>query len=118
VKINGVECTFHHMGIPTAEARSGERFNELLGMYTSDSDCASIHIQWHRFTAESPLHPLIRTRPHLGFSVVNLDRAISGCNVLLGPYEPIPGLRVAIIEDGSHPIELLEVQRSHETASA
>jgi hypothetical protein len=28
--------------------------------------------------------------------------------VLLGPYEPIPDFRVAIIEDGGQPIELVE----------
>jgi len=28
--------------------------------------------------------------------------------VLLGPYEPIEGFRVAIIEDGGMPIELIQ----------
>lgn len=33
---------------------------------------------------------------------------MTGCHVLMGPYEPVPGFRVAIIEDGGCPIELIE----------
>jgi len=45
---------------------------------------------------------------HVAFRVADLDTAITGCNVLLGPYEAIPDFRVAIIEDGGQPIELVE----------
>ena len=34
--------------------------------------------------------------------------AIAGGTLLLGPYEPIPRYRVAIIEDGGIPIELVQ----------
>jgi hypothetical protein len=61
-----------------------------------------------RFEPDSSLHPLIRTVPHVAFKVADLDQAIAGCNVLLGPYEPIPDFRLAIIEDGGQPIELVE----------
>lgn len=100
MKINGIECTLHHMGIPTAEPRPDERFSERFGMYTSDSPCESVRIQWHRFDANSSLHPLIRNVPHVALKVADLEAAIAGYNLLLAPYEPIPGFRVAIIEDG------------------
>jgi hypothetical protein len=108
MRINGVECIFHHMGIPTTEPKPGERFSERFGMHTSDSPCQSIRIQWHRFDANSSLHPLIRTVPHIALKVDDLDGAIAGFNLLLGPYEPIPGFRVAIIEDGGCPIEFVQ----------
>lgn len=114
MKINGVDCTFHHMGIPTTERRSGERFSERFGMYTSDSDCKSLRIQWHRFESNSPLHTLIQNVPHVAFKVDDLDRVTIGCNLLLGPYEPIPGFRVAIIEDAGHPIEFVQTTLSDE----
>lgn len=112
--INGVECTFHHLGIPTTEPKPGERFSERFAMYTSDSHCGLMRIQWHRFESHSPLHPLIRTVPHVAFQVSDLDRAIEGCRLLLGPFEPIPGYRVAIIEDGGHPIELVQTNWTDE----
>jgi hypothetical protein len=114
MKINGMKVSFHHMGIPTTERRPGERFSKIFGMYTSDSDCRTLRIQWHRFESTSCLHPLIRTVPHVAFRVADLDRAIAGCNVLLGPYEPIADFRVAIIEDGGQPIELVETTLTDE----
>jgi hypothetical protein len=114
MKINGVEANFHHMGIPTMERKPGERFSEGFGMYTSDGECKALRIQWHRFAADSSLHPLIRTVPHVAFKVADLDLAIAGCNVLLGPYEPIAEFRVAMIEDGGQPIELVETALTDE----
>lgn len=114
MKINGTEGSFHHMGIPTTEAKPGERFSELFGMYTSERDCKALRIQWHRFEASSPLHPLIRTMPHAAFKIADLDASIRGKDVLLGPYEPIPNFRVAIIEDGGFPVELIQTTLTEE----
>lgn len=108
MKINGIECTFHHLGIPTTEPQPGERFSARFGMHTSDSRCESVRIQWHRFDTNSSLHPLIRALPHVALRVADLEAAIVGYNVLLAPYEPIPGFRAAIIEDGGCPIELVQ----------
>jgi hypothetical protein len=108
MKINGVECSLHHMGIPTTEPKPNERYSEHFGMYTSDSPCKTLRIQWHRFEPNSLLHPLIRTVPHVALKVHDLDAAIAGYKVLLAPYEPIAGFRVAIIEDGGCPIELVQ----------
>jgi len=65
-------------------------------------------VQWHRFDETSPLPPLLRTVPHPAFKVADLERAIVGGKLLLGPYEPIPRYRVAIVEDGGIPIELVQ----------
>lgn len=108
MRFNGVIGSFHHMGIPTDEKRPGERYSRDFGMYTSDSDCKSLRIQWHRFEPDSPLHPLIRTVPHVAFKVDDLERTINGCRILLGPFEPIAEYRVAIIEDGGQPIEFVQ----------
>lgn len=105
---NGIRYEFHHLGLPTNERHANERYSARFGMYTSDSDCGLARVQWHRFTPESPLHPLIRSTAHLAFKVNDLDRAVLGCKLLLEPYEPIAGYRVAIIEDGGMPVELVQ----------
>jgi hypothetical protein len=46
--------------------------------------------------------------PHAAFKVSDLDRAIAGRAVILGPYEPIAGFPVAAIDDGGVAIELIE----------
>lgn len=113
-QFNGVEAIFHHLGIPTSEPKPRERFSSKFGMYTSDAESAHVRIQWHRFEPDSPLHPLIRTVPHPAFRVADLDHAISGFPLLLGPYEPIPGFRAAMIEDRGFPIELFETSLTDE----
>jgi hypothetical protein len=108
MRFNGIEVVFHHLGIPTTEPKPRERFSARFGMYTSDSACQHVRIQWHRFEPDSPLHELIRKIPHPAFKVADLSRAVEGFHLLLGPYEPIPGFKVAIIDDGGCPIELIE----------
>lgn len=105
------EYRYHHMGIPTTEVRPNEKFSEAFGMYTSDVD-GDFRIQYHRFTEDSPLNQLIKTVPHVGIQVDNLEEAVEGYEILLGPYEPIPGYRVAIINDGGVPVELIETNLS------
>jgi len=77
-------------------------------MYTSDSNCGLIRVQWHRFEQDSPLDPLIQALPHAAFKVSDLVKAVEGHKVLLGPYQPIDDFRVAIIEDAGIPVELIE----------
>jgi hypothetical protein len=108
MRINGVQCSFHHLGIPTTEIRQDERYSPLFDMYTSDSPCESMRVQWHRFGAASPLDTVIRSQPHVAFTVDDLERAIRGKPLLLAPYEPIENFRVAMIEDEGQPIELIE----------
>lgn len=102
-----IQYEFHHTGIPTNEVRAGEKFSASAGMYTSDNG-GKFRIQWHRFAPDSPLHPLIKTIPHVAFKVSNLLAAIEGEEILLGPYEPIDDYFVAIINDAGVPVELIQ----------
>lgn len=111
-KIDGVTYEFHHLGIPTTEPKGGERYSDLFAMYTADDSCEVVRVQWHRFEPSSPLHPLLKTLPHPAFKVSDLDRAVAGRTVILGPYEPIPGFRVAAIADGGIAVELIETSLS------
>lgn len=110
---HGVTYEFHHAGIPTDQVRPGEKFSESAGMYTADNP-GTFKIQWHRFTADSPLHPLLKTVPHVAFKVNDLALAIAGEEILLGPYEPIDGYFVAIINDNGVPVELIQTELTDE----
>ncbi|MGQ5523228.1 VOC family protein [Chitinimonas sp. PSY-7] len=108
-----IKYEFHHTGIPTSEVRDGELFSANVGMYTTDNP-GKFRIQWHRFTSDSPLHPLIKTLPHVAFKVSDLYAAIEGEEVILGPYEPIDDYFVAMINDGGVPVELIQTSLSDE----
>ena len=110
----GVSYRLHHLGIPTQESLPGERYAAKVGMYTTDDLSGPVPIQWHRFTPDSPLHPLIKTQPHVAYQVSDLAAALVGQEVILGPYEPIEGFRVAMIDHGGLPIEFIETELSDE----
>lgn len=105
---------YHHMGIPTDVPREGERYSSTFKMYTSGGADNEFRVQYHRFEADSPLHPLLKTLPHVAFKVDNLEATIKGKEVVLGPYEPIPGFKVAAIIECGSPIELIETTLSEE----
>lgn len=110
---SGITYTFHHTGIPTDQKREGETYAASVRMYTSDNG-GSFRIQWHRFEEGSSLHPLIRTLPHVAFKVDDLQAAIEGEELLLGPYEPLDGFFVAMINDGGVPVELIQTALTDE----
>jgi len=106
-KQNQVEYRYHHLGIPTDIVRPDERYSGNFKMFTSDNE-GEFRIQFHRFEKNSPLHPIIKNNPHVALQVDNLEDAIAGREILLGPYEPIERYKVAIINDNGLPIELIE----------
>jgi hypothetical protein len=61
-----------------------------------------------RFEPECPVHPLVRTLPHIAFEVDDLEKALKGCTMLGSISSPSPGVRVAMIVDDGAPVELIE----------
>ncbi|MDI6539874.1 hypothetical protein QMA77_23455 [Pantoea ananatis] len=102
-----ISYEFHHLGIPLFDGQQTGVYSKKAGMYTEDNP-GTFRVQWHRFEHDSPLHPLIRTVPHVAFKVKDLKEAIRDEEIILGPYEPIDGFWVAMINDAGVPIELIQ----------
>lgn len=103
---------YHHMGIPISETRDDETEVEAGGIRFTSTPFNQNRwkIQWHRYSKDCNLHPLIREKPHVAFKVDDLEATIEGCEVILAPYEPIPGFKVAFINEQGVPIELIETE--------
>lgn len=101
---------YHHYGIPTEEKRPDESYVEggEYKFYTTPFDANKWHIQWHRFPQDHGLPEIVTKVPHIGLQVDNLDEELIGCKVLFGPYEPLKGYRVAMVEEEGVLIELIE----------
>lgn len=109
-----VTYEYHHMGIPTTEIKEGEKYSSTFKMYTSGGQESEFRIQYHRFEKGSPLHPLIQSVPHVAFKVSSIEEAIKGREVILEPYEPFSGFKVAMIAESGAPIEFIETNMSEE----
>jgi hypothetical protein len=107
---------YHHYGIPTEQKRDDESLVQVDGFkfYSTPFEGNKWHIQWHRFPEGHGLPELVTQVPHIAFQVDDLDAEIKGCKVLFGPYSPLKGYRVAMIEEQGVPIELVETKLSVE----
>ena len=98
---------YHHLGIPTNVPRPSETYLEQFGLYVSGFPTSPYGIEWMRFEATSPLHPLIKSLPHVAFEVDDLDSALMGQQVISPPGSPSDGVRAAMIVVDGAPVELI-----------
>jgi len=100
---------FHHMGIPTSEKKTDEKYLPHFNFYVSGFQTSPFGAEWMRFDEDSPIHPLVKTVPHLAFEVKDLDYELANrnFNIITKPNPPSFGVRVAMIEHNGVPIELI-----------
>jgi hypothetical protein len=103
---------YHHLGVPTTIRFPDEKYLPQFKFYVSGFTTSPFGVEWMRFEADSPIHKLIQTIPHLAFEVQNLDYELSArkFEVLIAPNPPSDGVRVAFIEHNGCPIELIEFE--------
>ncbi|MBA3238172.1 MAG: hypothetical protein H0T62_07495 [Parachlamydiaceae bacterium] len=107
--------TYHHLGIPTKEAKEGETYHANLKFSSTPFGANEFRIQWHRFDDDCEFNEIVKTIPHVAFKVDDLEAEIQDKIVVFGPYSPIKGFRAAmIITDDGFPIEFIETDLTDE----
>jgi len=99
---------YHHIGIPTRTAREGEIYDKRFKIWMVGSDKSPYSIEWLRYEKDCPFPELVKTVAHVAFEVEDMDKAIAGKKVLVGPVQLNETLKIAFIEDNGAPIEFLE----------
>lgn len=103
---------YHHIGIPTSTPRPNEKHLEAFGLHVSGFSSSAFGIEWMRYAPDSPLHPAIKTIPHVAFEVDDLDAALEGQEVIHPPGSPSDGVRAAMILVDGAPVELIWFERN------
>jgi hypothetical protein len=103
-----MEKVFHHIGIPTTVKQPNEIYLAGSKLYITDATQHPHRIEWLRFEPGTTMPPLLQTTAHVAFTVDNLEAALAGQKVIVAPFAPMEGLRVAFIEDAGAPVEFLE----------
>ena len=88
---------FHHVGLPTDEKHAGERWVPETKVWTTNPDDHPYRVEFLRFEPDTPVKGPVREQVHLAFKTDNLEREIQGEDILLGPFSPRAGLKVAFI---------------------
>lgn len=108
---------YHHIGIPTGTPRPNEKHLEAFGLHVSGFSSSAFGIEWMRYSADSPLHPAIKTLPHVAFEVDDLDAALEGQEVIHPPGSPSDGVRAAMILVNGAPVELIWFERNRSSGA-
>ena len=103
---------YHHIGIPTNTPRPNEKQLEAFALHVSGFSTSAFGIEWMRYSPDSPLHPAIKTLPHVAFEVDDLDTALDGQEVIHPPSSPSEGVRAAMILVEGAPVELIWFRRN------
>ncbi len=100
---------FSHIGIPTQEEKQWDGFYEPGKIHYTDFNKDEFKVEWLKFDADSPMPEMMRTLPHVAFQVDNMEEALEGKEILVEPFSPAEGVRVAFIKHNGSPVEFMEV---------
>lgn len=93
---------FSHIGLPTDEPQPGEIYVPATKVYVTEFESHPYKVEYLRYEADSPATGPIRDLPHIAFETDDLERELEGEEVILAPFDPMPGLTVAfILRDGA-----------------
>jgi hypothetical protein len=88
---------FHHVGVITDQPQPGEIYVAETKVYVTNPVDHPYRVEFLRFEPDSPVVGPVRERPHMAFEVEDLETALAGERVLLGPFRAMDGLRVAFV---------------------
>ncbi len=98
----------HHFGLPTDQVQPGETYVPATKVYVTDPMVHPQKIEFLRYEPDSPVTGPVREMPHLAFACDNMEAEIEGAEVLLGPFEAMPGLRVIFVQKDGAVFEFME----------
>jgi len=102
---------FHHIGIPSPDQKPNEIHLAPSKLFITDATQSEHRIEWLRYEPGSPMPEILQKVAHVAYTVDSLDEALAGRKVIVQPFAPMEGLRVAFIEDEGAPIEFLEFKK-------
>lgn len=99
---------FDHVGIPTDEKQPNELYVEATKVWVTDPARHPYRVEYLRFEPDSPVTGPVRDLPHIAFRVDDMEGAIGGEQILLGPFQATPTLRVVFVEKDGAVFEFME----------
>lgn len=98
-----------HIGIPLQEKPANAIYLADAKLYITKPEDSKNNIEFLFFEPECQMPKVIQTNTHLAYFVDNIDEELNGAEILVPPFEPMPGVKCAfILEDGCVPVELMQ----------
>jgi hypothetical protein len=99
---------FDHVGLPTSHRQPNEMYVEQTKVWVTDPAAHPHRLEYLRYEPDSPVTGPVRELPHMAFRVDNLEQAMAGEEIVLGPFQATPTLRVVFIRKDGALFEFME----------
>ncbi len=101
---------FDHVGYRSYQKREKEFYYKPNKVWITDAQMHPFKVEWLRYEDDSPVLEPVKSQPHIGFRVDNLEQAMKDLEILLGPMRIDEHKRVVFCrsQDGVV-VELLEI---------
>jgi hypothetical protein len=109
---------YHHYSIPTETPQSNEVYVEAADVYVTNPEENPYGIMFVRCGKNCNLPKIVKEKTHICFFVDNMEEAIEGKEVVLGPRISNAGnknIEVAIINENGVLIEFMKYISSDHT---
>lgn len=98
-----------HIGIPVKEKPANGIYLSEAKLYITSPDDSKNNIEFLFFEDGCPMPDVVKQNTHIAYFVDDLAAEIKDANVLIPPFQPMPGLSCAfILEDNCVPVELMQ----------
>ena len=99
---------YHHTGVITSQKQPNAVYVEATKVWVTNPQDHPYQIEFLHFEPDTPVQPPLSDHCHTAYTVDDLDAAIEGKNVLLGPFDALEGLRVVFVEEDGAVIEFMQ----------
>ncbi len=100
--------TLAHIGIPVKEKPAKATYLPEAKLYITDPADTKNNLEFLFFEAECQMPDIVKTSTHIAYMVDDIEAEINGAKVLIPPFEPLPKVKAAFIEEDGIPIELMQ----------
>ena len=102
-------ATYMHIGIPVTNKKPGMVYNEDMKLWMSNPDDYDYKIEYLKFEEGTPFPEIMHKNPHVAYRVDDAEPYLRDADqVIFGPVDAGPGVRIAFIIKDDAIIELYE----------
>ena len=106
---------FGHIGLITTEKQPRESWVEATRVWVTSPRAHPYNVEWLRFEPDSPVQGPLRTDPHIAYRVDDVEKAIEGHDLVLGPFDVGDGfLRAAFVNVDGALVEFMQYANPNE----
>ena len=102
--------TLAHIGIQVKQKPAKSLYLEGSRLYITDPAKTKNNIEFLYFEPECPMPEIVKESTNIAYMVDDIKAELEGAKVLIPPFEPLPNVVAAFIEEDGIPIELMQTK--------